>query len=72
MKFFEKKEKYEKFSENFLKSVFNPAIMNILKISQVGVGGGQGRVVGGGGNAPLPPSGYGPVLTGLFSNLKHI
>ena len=60
MEFFEQnKEKYGKFSENFLKSVYNPEIIKILKIPQVGVGG-QGRVVGGGAMPPCPPSGYGP------------
>ena len=48
-------------SENFLNSLFNPAIIENFKNSPSRRGGGgQGRVVGGGGNAPLPPSGYGP------------
>ena len=60
MKFFEKKRKYKIFSENILKSVQYPGIIKkILKIPQVGVGGGARPGRGGGQCPPAPPSGYG-------------
>ena len=62
MKFFEQnKEKYGKFSENFLKSVYNPEIIKNFKNSPSRRGGARpGR--GGGGNAPPAP----PLATALL------